>query len=340
MNYDVDTVLPYTESLTILYVEDNDAIREAMSETLSLLCQDLYVAKDGLEGLEIYHHFHDEHNAYPDIVITDIQMPRCSGIEMSRKLLASNPDQEIIILSAHENSEELIAMINMGIKHFLLKPIRIASLLKTLYHIGERITAEREKSQMMEQIRLLNRELEQKVVELETLVNEDPLTGISNRRRFFHEADRLLHEYRKNGLGLFLSIIDIDDFKSVNDTYGHTIGDSVLKMFVKTVLSVVGKEVCFARLGGDEFVLIQCHCTTEEAYRNIEAIRLKIASIKHIDGIDVRFTISIGVAQLKKSDHAIDDLIARADEKLYEAKRKGRNRVMCDCTFSQQSPIK
>jgi len=333
MNYTLNTVLPYTKSLTILYVEDNNAIREAMAETLSLLCKDLYIAKDGLEGIEKYHHFFQKNRYYFDIVITDIQMPRCNGIEMSRKILLSNSEQEIIILSAHENSEELIAMINMGIKHFLLKPIRIASLMKTLQHIGKHITAEREKLQMMEQIRVLNSELEHKVAQLETLVNEDPLTGISNRRRFFHEADRLLHEYRENGLGLFLAIVDIDDFKSVNDTYGHIIGDSVLKRFVATVLSVVGEEVCFARLGGDEFVLIQYRCSAEETYKKIEAIRLKIASIKHIDGIDVQFTISIGVAQLRQSDHAIDDLIARADEKLYEAKRKGRNRVMCDCSF-------
>ena len=325
MKLDLEFVEHYTRDLSILYVEDDESIREAFEETLAMLCHKVVTAENGRLGLEAYRRFRQESGEFFDIVITDIRMPECNGIEMSRKLLEEHPEQEIVILSAHDNSDGLIRMINLGINHFILKPVQAEQLLGTLYRIGEKISSAREKREMLESIQLLNQELKQKVEELEKLANEDPLTEIPNRRRFFKESERLLTHCRKSEDIFFLFVIDIDEFKKINDTYGHAVGDGAIRLFVETVKKRINRATCFSRLGGDEFIIILHGCSREEALEKIESIRRDIDRPRMIHERELHFTISIGMATLQPDDRVIDDVIRRADEKLYEAKKLGRN---------------
>jgi len=327
MKRDLTSVTFYTKTLSILYVEDDEDIREAMTETLSLFFPKIETAKNGREGADKYKAYHDREQHYYDIVITDIKMPVCDGIAMSQEILQIQPYQEIIVLSAHSDSDTLIEMINLGISHFLLKPVMEEQLLDTLYKVAHRIAITKEKERLTKEVHALNWELRNKVIELDKLANEDPLTGIPNRRRFFERGEQLLASSLEKGEALFLFVIDIDRFKTINDTYGHDIGDQAIMILVRAVQHHIDRHTCFARLGGDEFIVIMRHTTQEEALQSLETIRKEIDKEHTISGTTLHFTISAGMATPQEGDQTLDDLIRRADENLYRAKNTSRNTV-------------
>ena len=134
----IDEVLNYSSSLTVLYVEDDKAIREQMTETLQDFFEQVIVAEDGQEGLNEFVKHKEKFHVYPDLVITDIRMPNLDGVGMSKKILTLNPEQIIIIHSAHNESAVLLELINMGIGHFLLKPLQSQQLYLTLHKASKR----------------------------------------------------------------------------------------------------------------------------------------------------------------------------------------------------------
>jgi diguanylate cyclase (GGDEF)-like protein len=327
MKRDFQTIRTLTEPLSLLYVEDDDAIRDVMTETFSLLFGRVESAINGREGLERFEAYRLEHGSRFDIVVTDIRMPELDGIAMSREILTVHPDQEIVVLSAHNESEKLIELINLGIGHFLLKPVRQEQLFDTLHKAARRICDHKEKIRLSRKIQQLNHELLEKVEELERIANEDPLTRIANRRRFFEKGEQMLQRSRKDDRSLFLFVMDIDAFKSINDGYGHETGDRVIVELVGIVKAQIDDRDCFARLGGDEFAMILCRHSHSEAMHCGETIRAAIDRPRTIGIQTLHFTISMGMTVLQKDDRTLDDALRRADERLYQAKREGRNRI-------------
>jgi FOG: GGDEF domain len=175
--------------------------------------------------------------------------------------------------------------------------------------------------------RLLS-ELEEKNRELQELAYYDPLTGLPNRRFFFEHASLIFEEVKRYEKSLSLLFMDIDHFKKVNDTYGHDVGDFVLKTFACLLRSTVRKSDICARFGGEEFVVLLPNTNLEGAKVVAERIRATVAKnpIEH-GSIVIVFTVSIGVSQYRKGMQSIDELIKEADIALYRAKRGGRNRV-------------
>ena len=119
------TLIQLNEDLTVLYVEDSDIVRESTYDMMKEFFTYVDVAVDGVEGLQKYKEFHKEHQQYYDIVFTDINMPKMNGIEMSEAILIENIMQNIVVISAHNESDYLLKLINMGISNFILKPIEI-----------------------------------------------------------------------------------------------------------------------------------------------------------------------------------------------------------------------
>jgi len=119
------TLMQLNEDLTVLYVEDSDIVRESTYDMMKEFFAHVDVAVDGIDGLQKYKKFHEEHNEYYDIVFTDINMPKMNGIEMSEAILIENKMQNIVVISAHNESDYLLKLINMGIANFILKPIEI-----------------------------------------------------------------------------------------------------------------------------------------------------------------------------------------------------------------------
>jgi diguanylate cyclase (GGDEF)-like protein len=153
--------------------------------------------------------------------------------------------------------------------------------------------------------------------QLQELADQDPLTGLSNRRRLERESAREIAEARRRGVPLTVAMIDIDGFKLLNDTAGHAEGDELLKNAAYAWTGVLRAHDLLARVGGDEFVAVLTDCGEEQATGVLERMRAAMPGGQ---------TCSIGVAELSPEE-VFGDALARADAMLYRAKRSGRDQV-------------
>lgn len=164
--------------------------------------------------------------------------------------------------------------------------------------------------------------------ELYKLAHMDVLTRIHNRRSFFDLSKNAIKQTKKLNQTLCILMIDIDKFKTINDTYGHKMGDKVLINFCEIVNSIIDKEYIFGRLGGEEFAITFPNKTIEETEEIAEEIRKTIENtILHLNSHEIKYTASFGLSIYKKNT-SIDDTLHQADELLYKAKKAGRNRII------------
>jgi diguanylate cyclase (GGDEF)-like protein len=199
--------------------------------------------------------------------------------------------------------------------------------------VDERTRQLQDKSDLLNQAnKEMAKEIEQRKLleeELRKLATTDYLTGLFIRRQLFELGEKEISRAKRNGAPLSLMILDIDHFKSVNDTYGHAIGDEVLKCFAMTFQESLRSVDIICRFGGEEFVAILPETDTDLALDVAERLRQNVeASILSVAGAGLRYTISIGLTGLRVSDTLVNQLINRADEALYLAKNSGRNRVI------------
>lgn len=179
------------------------------------------------------------------------------------------------------------------------------------------------------QVRLRTRQLENAKNALEDLASKDALTNLYNRRSLFEYSSKLIGLAKREKSPLSLIMFDIDEFKNINDTYGHGVGDSVITLFADQLKQGRRSDIA-ARIGGEEFILVCPNTDLDAAFNVAEQIRnvCETLSIKTEKGL-TGFTVSAGVSTLVfDEDNKIDDLILRADKALYQAKSMGRNSVI------------
>jgi diguanylate cyclase (GGDEF)-like protein len=157
------------------------------------------------------------------------------------------------------------------------------------------------------------------------MATRDSLTGLSNRRHFMDMGNRELLLARRSGRPLSVVMLDLDHFKSVNDTYGHAVGDLVLKRFAAIAPVTLRNSDVIGRIGGEEFALMLREMPPRDAAAVAEKLRAAVAADRS-EGLPA-FTVSIGVSGVDASDASLDDVLRRADKALYAAKADGRNRV-------------
>jgi diguanylate cyclase (GGDEF)-like protein len=171
----------------------------------------------------------------------------------------------------------------------------------------------------------LEEKVKQRTRELTLAAITDDLTKAYNRRHFMDIASRELARARRHKLSLSIILLDADNFKEINDNYGHLYGDEVLKQISAICQGMMRSHDIFARYGGEEFIILlpetriqSAHLVAERIRKTIENTRLKPDKIH---------TVSLGITALKKSDSELDQLLARADRALYDAKKGGKNCV-------------
>jgi len=174
-------------------------------------------------------------------------------------------------------------------------------------------------------IKLLNKKLKDTQKNLIDQANHDPMTKLYNRRSFYHISKKILHLSQRNLEEVYIIMLDIDNFKTINDTYGHDTGDKVIIELAKSLEKNIRKSDIAARWGGEEFIILFPNTNEKGALTKAENIRKSVASLKVKN---VQFTVSIGVALFDYTeDSKIDDTIKKADYALYEAKNSGKNKV-------------
>lgn len=163
--------------------------------------------------------------------------------------------------------------------------------------------------------------------ELLIISETDPLTGLLNRRSMLSRMSQLIAEYEYNGQGFVIGMFDIDDFKTVNDTYGHVFGDVVLREIANRTVSILRVEDLLFRWGGEEFLVIVRNCDIVRGRGVAEKIRRIVCDTPINDGVSsVNVTVTIGLSQYRGDP--VDTMIIHADEALYQGKRKGKNIVV------------
>lgn len=168
--------------------------------------------------------------------------------------------------------------------------------------------------------------LKERTEQLEKLANTDALTEVYNRRKFIQISEHELNRFLRHKRSFSILMLDIDDFKKINDSYGHDVGDDVIKTIAKLVEGVTREIDCFARWGGEEFIIL----TPESDLEGRCVLANKIVNLIDSHAFDIagNVTISIGLTSAAENDTDIDQIIKRADQALYKAKGAGKNQYM------------
>ncbi|WP_051261883.1 GGDEF domain-containing protein [Desulfovibrio inopinatus] len=174
----------------------------------------------------------------------------------------------------------------------------------------------------------LNQKLFLTSTENAMLRDYDTLTGVFNRRKLFDIANVLVGNCSVPDEKTSVAIFDIDDFKVINDRYGHLVGDRAIRHIIDIIRSLLRKTDVLGRFGGDEFIMILPGSSLREALNAIERIRNSIESTPLLLDESIKITISVGLTEYCDRDHTFDDAIVRADTALYKAKKLGKNKII------------
>lgn len=199
---------------------------------------------------------------------------------------------------------------------------RCVNFVEGLSELGQNMSLELKKAQT--KIEELSSELQQALAQLTT----DPLTQITNRKGLIEDLDGVVHAGKSKQLPIVIMMIDADNFKSLNDHYGHLAGDKVLYFLAQSIKSVIRGGDKVYRYGGEEFVVVLNRCEKDQAFVVADKIRSKIEHSHLIySGKTIHITVSIGATMHRLGDN-YDDFIGRADEALYQAKNQGKNKTI------------
>lgn len=213
-----------------------------------------------------------------------------------------------------------------------LSSIEVALKEKSAKDKAVKAISEKNRSEFKSGFSKLKKELDQAIKhskDLETKLNQDPLTKVYNRRAYIKRINSEMDRFLRYQTTFSILVIDIDFFKKVNDTYGHAIGDKCLQEITRRTLPVLRKNDMLARYGGEEFVVVMPETQSRGAVVVAEKIRRNIEKIEFIYKTDtIKMTVSIGVSEIKDGDKSHEAIFERADAALYKAKSEGRNRVM------------
>lgn len=305
------------EKLEILVVEDSPTQALQLQFLLESEGYEVSVAKNGREGLDLL-----AERPF-SIVITDWVMPEMDGVELCRAIRdrAGKDYVYLFLVTAKSSKEEIVSGLEGGADDYLVKPIEPAELVA-------RLTTARRVLDLEQTLKERNREITR-------LLHTDHLTQVFNRNHLDEQLVVICKQALRYHRSLSVVLCDLDYFKKVNDSYGHLVGDEVLKGFAKTVKETIRFGVDWvARYGGEEFVVVLPETDHEGVMPVCERIRQAIAELSFEDGSGGRFSItaSFGVAVLPGSGNFDKvtgyDLIGLADDCLYQAKNAGRDRVI------------
>jgi diguanylate cyclase (GGDEF)-like protein len=301
-----------TSKFSVLVVDDEPDKRLLLAFALENEGYEVQTAADGAEGLAAVE------EQQPDLIVTDVMMPRMDGYEMIRRVRA-NPRTRfipVIIQSAARIRE---------------KDVRLGSEIGALGYLTDPTDLDLLRARARTLL-----EFKQYLDACQDAAFTDDLTGLANRRRFERQLAREVARTERYGHPFCLLFVDIDKFKEVNDAHGHDAGDEALRLVANAIQSGTRGIDTGARIGGDEFAVILPETNLARGLEVAERLRASIRSLA-IEGTG-HVTASVGVAELPACAPGGDELRAAADAALYEAKRGGRDRVRAAPALASANP--
>ncbi|MDP2195135.1 MAG: diguanylate cyclase, partial [Rhodocyclaceae bacterium] len=315
-------------NLRVLVVDADPGIRAQLATLLAAAGYLVSEAKSGRAG------FDQALEIQPHIMIAECVMPGMDGVELTHALRATKLGRAIyiLILTTLDTEEKLIEVFDAGADDFMSKPLN-ARVLGARLRAGQRVmTLQQEIERDREEIRRFAAELAVTNSRLQEAALTDVLTGLPNRRYAIERFQQEWQHANRSKRPLACLMIDVDNFKAINDMHGHDVGDAVLRQTAQAIKSGLRVEDVICRTGGDEFIVICPETDLAAALLCGERVRKAVVDVKLTTGaLDIKssigISISVGVAARGMDTPDIDALIKRADEGAYQAKQRGRNCV-------------
>ncbi|HIW37195.1 MAG TPA: diguanylate cyclase [Candidatus Treponema faecavium] len=288
----------------VLLVEDDPGLVSLLSLELTHAGYGVTAVTDGMSALQ---------TAFVepwDLILMDIMLPELTGLQVLQELRKTLMTP-VILLTAKNTEEDIIQGLEAGADDYLTKPFSMGELLARIK------TAIRKDEQQKKW-----RELSFK----------DTLTGLLNRRGFSETVKLVLQANRHTHHALALMMIDVDNFKNYNDTYGHPQGDVILKTVAEQLTAAAKhKNAILSRFGGEEFIALLSDCTLQSAQETAETLRAAVESLALASGEGALLpivTVSIGLAvSAPQEESEFNTFIGAADKALYQSKANGKNQV-------------
>lgn len=293
-----------------LVADDDTASRLLLEKVLTKWGYEVVTASSGEEAWKIL-----TSDDSPDIAVLDWMMPELDGVEVCRRIRAlelSSPPY-LLLLTGRDNKQDIATGLESGASDYVQKPFDHDELRARLL-VGRRFAE-------------LNRKLLDTQAELRRQALTDPLTRIMNRRAILGRLTEEMARAPRQGLPLSIGVMDIDHFKSINDTLGHAGGDAVLQAVVERGQKALRAYDAIGRIGGEEFLIVMPGVGPRDTEIVLERLRKAISDrTMSAQGQEVNVTVSIGGAVCQ--GETMDELLNLADDALYKAKNQGRNQVV------------
>ncbi len=310
-----------SETVRILIAEDEPVNRMILARTLEGWGYEVEQVEDGDAALERL-----TQDEAPTLAIIDWMMPGLDGPDVCKAVRASGPElyRYLILLTARNDTEDLVHGLSSGADDFLSKPF-VREELRARLRTGQRILA-------------LQNELIDAREALRYQATRDALTGVLNRGTLMQRMQQELQRTERTGGALGVALFDLDHFKNVNDTFGHLAGDEVLRQVTERVSDQLRQYDALGRYGGEEFIVLFPDITEVGLMRACERVRAAIcAEPVQFEQSIIPISASLGVS-IRFQETSTEDVLAEADAALYRAKEHGRNRV--ELAFEAPIPMR
>ena len=302
----------------ILIVEDSKTQAMLLEYYLKEAGFTTFAVENGQLALDFINNSDDSGKFYPDIVLSDVNMPEMGGFELSNILKNQHPEIFIIMLTASQDIADLKQSFDSGAVDFINKPVNKVELLVRMKNILRIKNAEKN-------LKMTLAQLEENNKKLETLSITDPLTKLYNRKKIMKRINECMTYSNRYKTSLSITMIDLDHFKKVNDTYGHQAGDEVLVKVSEVLKSNIRETDIAGRYGGEEFIIIAPGINASQCCAMMNKILELTRNLTFKFDTDYKITFSAGIKEYQ--GETVDTLISKADKQLYKVKESGRNRV-------------
>lgn len=312
--------------MRVLVVEDDRAMRALLEKMLVVAGHQVVIASNGMEALNLIE------KVRPQLIVTDWLMPQMDGIALCRELRKKSENRSIyvIIVTMQESADKLVEAFEAGADDYLNKPITPKIFFARLRAAQRVVQLQEEIAFDREQLMRFSAELSAANERLLGQALSDALTGLPNRRFAMERLEQEWALTKRGDRTLSCLMVDVDHFKSINDRFGHQVGDEALKLVANTLRRAARTQDVVCRYGGEEFLVICPDTDTQAAVQCAERLRTNVAAqgLHLQDGGEHKMTVSIGVAEKNEAINTLENLLIRADDNLYAAKEAGRNRTI------------